>query len=431
MPPGAPDFTKRTRIMGNFGGVDVIVAVDPDGQLYALLKGYDGADYVPISVDVNGNLVAIMTGSDGISDITLLTDAAGRMISVIQDPVSGFNVAVDSDGYMTTIITGDDGGTLRTLTVDASGRLVGTLVDGTTGDPLSIDSDGFLTTVMKGIEGATLRTVAVDDAGNLVGVFKGDFEGALKTIATDTDGRLIAIMVDPLNIRGKRAVVGSGELAARLGSPVNFERRGTVVHINDASLGLSKGSLTTAGVGSTALLSASLSRTSGYSFELVSGTGAGAFAQITDSIDLVTYAGKVGLELSIATAGEEVYIIFGFDVYDGTNLTRYRIKWDLEDGKVYRYDDTPGYTDTGLIVLPIGGSTFQTFKLVVDLDAKTLLRLYSGATVTDLGGESAYSVLNAATPYLYDYCVITEDGVGAIHTGYVTDIIVTIAEEAT
>lgn len=473
MGSGSPDFTKRTRIMANFGGVDVIVAVDADGQLFALLKGWNGAAYVPISVDADGRMVAVMTGSDGVAARVLLTDVEGRLISVIQDPVSGFNIAIDVNGFMTTVMKGDDGGVLRTISVDASGRMTGTLVDGTTGDPLSIDSDGFLTTVLKGLDGATLRTVAVDGSGrleatildpvtgnwvtvdasgflttvmkgldgvtlrtiavdtdgNIVGVMKGADGATLRTISVDYGGRMEAIMVDRLNIRGVRPVVGAGELAVRLGSPVIYERTGTVIYMNTASLGEAKGKMTAAGVGATAVVSASRSISSGYSFALSCGTGGGSLAQLYDIVDMVTFSGLVGYEISVSPAGGGAIFTFGLIVYDGTTFTRYYIKWDWDDHKLYYYNSTPGWTDLVHDLVPITAiPAFHHFKLVVDLDNKKYVRLYVGAEEISLADISAYAPLDATYPHLYGHATCQEDGEGDIETAYIGFVIITVQE---
>ena len=182
-----PDWLRAFAVLGKYADEYKVLATDTNGQLYILLVG-GTIDTIVNDVDV--------TQTDSIREVQ-----------------------------------GSDGADLRTLTVDANGQLI-MVPRGQSGNYMDVDSSGFLTTVMKGIEGATLRTLAVDADGNVVSVMKGQGTTGLETVKLDDAGRMYAYISDEQDQWGNPIPTGLTELAARLGSPIAYERRGQVITLD-------------------------------------------------------------------------------------------------------------------------------------------------------------------------------------------------------
>lgn len=350
-------------------------------------------------------------------------------MGTIIDPATGNAVAVTADGLIASIITGLDGGTLRTLMVDASGRLVATIVDATTGDPIAVDTDGYLSTVIKGLDGAALRTVAVDASGNIVGVFQGEFEGGLKTLATDADGRLLAKLVDVANIFGDETTIGNAELAARLGSPMIWSRTGLVANYWDGSAGLAGILKGTSGAGGSVVLACNVVETAGYSMTLISGPAAARTAWVALHGVAQGYSGNIAAEFHWLPQSGNVKHTFYLDVYDGTNVKQFRIQWDDVDNKIMYKNNAGAYVDSGFTMNPSATAyQFNALKLIINTDDWEYVTLLENSNARSMAGISGYSTADGDPPRVGMYYVLrSNDGV-ATNLSYLDRMILTLNE---
>jgi len=84
----------------------------------------------------------------------------------------------------------------------------------------------------------TPTLIAVDADGNIIVVMKGEYEGSLKTVAVDEGGRILMIPTDPADIWGNAISIGLGELIAALSVAKRFDKRGSVLFLEDFENGL-------------------------------------------------------------------------------------------------------------------------------------------------------------------------------------------------
>ena len=96
---GSPDYEKRVTIQGEHSGALKVVAVDGDGQIYALMVGANGQ---VVAVDATGHIVSVMQGQFGTALKTLLCDSEGRLLAQLMGMygTTAVPVAVDAAGSL-------------------------------------------------------------------------------------------------------------------------------------------------------------------------------------------------------------------------------------------------------------------------------------------------------------------------------------------
>jgi hypothetical protein len=118
MTAGLPDWYRAVRLAGQKGGQLIPVAVDENGNLYAVIQGSDGVQLRTVKLDSEGQIVAIIKGS---GNVPVATDSEGNLQSVIK----GFDgtqlriVKTDSDGNLSAIVYAKLGNVLVPLQMDS------------------------------------------------------------------------------------------------------------------------------------------------------------------------------------------------------------------------------------------------------------------------------------------------------------------------
>lgn len=130
MTSGLPDWHRSVRLTGKYGIQLLPVLVDDKGNLYAVIKGFDGTQLRTVKLDADGTILAKLTGG------TVDVGKVGTMS--------------DKDRN----VRGYDGATYRAI---------------------AVDSDGIMLARLKGYDGTQLRDVLIDEEGRIVGVFKGRY----------------------------------------------------------------------------------------------------------------------------------------------------------------------------------------------------------------------------------------------------------------
>ena len=324
----------------------------PDWLRGIVLLGRDGLEYRVVGVDADGYLGVILKAA---AEVTIPGD-----VNVTQE---------DSIREM----QGAEGATLRTVAVDANGQII-MVPRGATGNYLGVDADGFMSAVMKGTYG-----------------------GVLKTLAADDDGNLIALLTDKGDQWGEKVPVGIGELAARLGSPVSWERRGQVAQIVTFANGFGHMSRGASIGGGVSALCPTVFQSDGYSCELTTGTGGTQSAIITTSGDY-SPADRVGFEVAFSLTTQPATIYFMLTVWDGTNVNHAYARINEATNKVQVKNSALVYVDAGdFVPVPLLG-LFYSVRLVVDLATKRYVRLLVTGTEYDLSDIACWSGADASGP---------------------------------
>ena len=218
-----------------------------------------------------------------------------------------------------------------------------------------------------------------------------------------------------------------GELAARLGSIVTFDRRGDVIWFDDFEDGIAKWSEYAGATDSIALIARSASRSKGYSARLDAGTD---FDNLVGLRHYLTYPvlSNLGFEISFAHHPNIVQVLVQLRVFDGTNLTTTSVRWVNEDNEVQVNDAVAGWT-TVLENLDLHGHPllFHTAKLIVDPATPSYVRFIIDSVSIDLSAYTPPVAANATAPQMDIYIEFTGDG-SVVRSSYADDAIVTVNE---
>ena len=334
--------------------------------------------------------------SKGAPDYTKMTllqalDGNGDLIPVL----------LDSTGKIIAILQGTDGSALRTIKVDTSGQLI-TLIKGSAGESISVDGSGNLSAAMKGIDGATLRTVAVDSSGNILGVLKGDYQGDLKTLATDADGKLLAKIYDPANVWGNPQSIGFAELAQRMGIPYLYDKRGEVIWYDDFQNGVILWGVSTSGTGAAAAADTTVARRGKQSAKLTAGTSSTTSVELQH---LESYLGPMKVGAQITFSVPATYTPLSLDVTlillgAGHNLQG-KIRVDFANSALKYYNNVGVYTTFATPINIFTGSyMWNSLKFVVDFSTLKYIRCMFQGTKYDLSANAIHD-LAAGNDYYF------------------------------
>ena len=193
-----------------------------------------------------------------------------------------------------------------------------------------------------------------------------------------------------------------GELGVRLGSIDTYDRRGNVIWLDGVEDGLAPYYTASDGTGASVAQSNAASRNGGYSIALTAGSD-GSHSARARRYHGQAIAGKMGFESSFALSAAVGDYTITINLYDGTRLTSYGLKYDPALAKLYILQLVMGlavWTEVGDLDLFNHQHLFHTLKLVVDTDADAYIRLMLDALTFDLSAYTPYSVANASNPYV-------------------------------
>jgi len=374
---GAPDYTRITEIKGLSPTATLVtIAVDANGQLYAVVKGQYGSTLLPIAVDSAGRIIMVPYGTTVVSgDVNATPTTTVRQVQ------------------------GADGATYRTLAVDANGQLI-MVPRGQSGNYMAVDSSGFLTTVMKGLDGVTLRTVAVDANGKILGVLQGDYAGSLKTLAVDSQGRMLAVLTDPEDVFGNPHYLGAAELAARLGSIHTFERRGQVIFQDDFEGGDTRWIPHAVVTPGEYYLSSGQSRSGRFSYRIRATGGAGTRQDI-DIYRSILPLCKVGLEFSASHDTASSIIQMYLELRGTTKGLYAGLRVDTEAFTLSYLNSAGGWTVfESAAPLYAETSLFTSFKVVADMNTQKYVRAFAADREYDLSTIDAQALAATSQPHI-------------------------------
>ena len=371
----------------------------PDWTRAIVLLGWDGASFIPVLLDTDGNLNVLMRGEDGLGALhTVAVDVDGQIIMVPRGSTGNY-MNVDASGFLTTILKGIDGATLRTLQVDGSGNLVA-LIKGSDGVDLqtvAVDTDGQIIMVPRGNTG---NYMAVDAAGFLTTVLKGTYGAVLTTVAVDANGKLNAFIYDTVDAWGRTSTVGLSEMAARLGSPITFDRSGQIVLMETFEQGLQRWTLSTSGAGAAIAASPVYSASGGYSLKCTAGSSFDWSTAATCKMGVLP-VGRMGFAFAFSTPGLFDRIECMMYLYTGTTV--YSLWWKYKDtnDKIYVVNSAAAEVEVGTLkIAPREAGAFNVTKLIADLSTGRYVKLLLNATEIDLSAITMFSGADVTAPHI-------------------------------
>ena len=355
MASGYPDWTEPVLLMGQDpDGNLILVQVDADGQLTVPFKGLNpSAELVTIAVDADGQLFAVLRGANDV------------------------DVAVDASGFLSAILKGEKADTsLANIAIDDDGQLY-TIIKGSSGNIVAVDSDGFITAVLKG-----------------------DYEGSLTTIGLDDEGRITGYLVDDEDQWSEVVKVGNAELAARLGAPVSWDRRGQVLDLYTFKNGLGGVRTDTSGAGTDVAISPVYCLYDGYSALLDAGNTDGNTAKIAMR-RAQNPSSRYGGQFSFATGSNYGFVQIFLKVYDGSTLSQGSVRIDV-DADTFQLRNSAGtwiQLASG-VNLALEPHTWHRMKLVIDVSTGYYVRALLNNTEYDLTGYALNTPSSSTAPQL-------------------------------
>lgn len=202
-----------------------------------------------------------------------------------------------------------------------------------------------------------------------------------------------------------------GELAARLGSPVTYDRRGEVVWYDIFENSLSPWNTSALGTGAVVEAVTTDTDLEGKAAKLTGGSDGVRTATLTRRFSLTSLQ-KVGFEVSVyyTTTGFE-HILLDVARYDSVNLHWGAIRILGTNSQEY-LDSDNNYTE--FATETVWGSTapiYHNLKLVVDMDNDEYVRFLYDETEYDLSSIAIRSQASAVEPqHVIQFTVKSADG---------------------
>lgn len=187
-----------------------------------------------------------------------------------------------------------------------------------------------------------------------------------------------------------------GELAARLGSPITFDRRGDVIFWDDFECGAGKWVLGSSGAGGAAALSTERARSGESSIKLTAGSDVNEQASM-QHVAAFPVLSPLGMEASFNFASVCEWIEFAFSVVYADRVIFPFIRYNHQAGTL-QYRDSSGAQVT---IATVGtadttATLFNTMKVVVDTQEEEFVRVLFNENAYDLSGIACQSSASAA-----------------------------------
>lgn len=280
---------------------------------------------------------------------------------------------------------------------------------------------------MIGTDGADYIPVLLGSDGSMYAVLQGEYEGALRTVKLDDEGRISAFVIDSSDAWDRFLTIGNAELAVRLGSPVAYDRRGQVHLFEDFENGIHRWQELTSGSGAAIALDPTTAAAGGYSVKLTPGTTVNKYAYLLYRRGTLPI-GRVGMEFSFALPGACQWVFGSLFVDDGTALYECKFRWLDSDNGLYINDSDLGMTLVGTDPLVgLNKQRYNTIKVVIDLPNEEWVRLLFNQQEIDISAHPMEGIAPGAAPRI-------SMEVGVYGTGaagqdvYIDDVILTFGE---
>lgn len=215
-----------------------------------------------------------------------------------------------------------------------------------------------------------------------------------------------------------------GELAARLGSIVTFDRRGDVVWFEDFSSGLGAWILGYTVTADKPTWSSVYARTKGFSCKLATSAVKDYLSYITHYMP-IPIVSKIGLEFSFSLSTTNTIVECSLYYYDGTTRAYYAIRYNQADETLEYYGTDSAWHVFVSDIAPYPREySFNTLKLVVDLNAVEFVRAILNEKEHSMADLVPWNETFDFTPYL-QMQIKLENPAAAAKVVYIDDVIIT------
>jgi len=252
-----------------------------------------------------------------------------------------------------------------------------------------------------GKHNSTYIPVLVDENGNLRILMQGEWEGELRTVALDEDGRLSAFVIDSSDAWEQILAIGNAELAARLGSCVKYDRSGSTWYLNDFRNGWSGGYSWGSGNGWSVSFTPSPAINGGYSLKLVGGSDNYRFAEANFETP-VLFNKQYGFSILFSLEDNIVQVRLLVTFYDGSNSWSAYADLDVASQAIEIVDASSGSTVVANNVkVRTDSNMFNLFKMVMDFQNKKYTRILFNDLDVDCTGYTFPSSVSTENPFLH------------------------------
>lgn len=281
---------------------------------------------------------------------------------------------------------------------------------------------------MMGDSPVGYKIVLLAEDGSMYTLLQGeDAAGALQTVRLDSEGRLSAFIIDSSDAWGQMLAVGNAELAARLGSPLRYDRRGSIVVAEDFSRGFGVWVKKYWGTNAAVELVPAPFATGGYSVECLGSTGATAYSGICAVVPTLPSVGR-GVSCLFSIFANLSHFEIEVYHYTGDDWFRAYAKYDHTNSQLVIYDKVAGEVPvvSDVTVVP-HKSVFNFFKITFDTTAGVYKQLLFNDIIKDLSAYTLDTTSSGTTPRL-DVSILLHPRSGQADKGYIDSAVVTINE---
>ena len=214
------------------------------------------------------------------------------------------------------------------------------------------------------------------------------------------------------------------ELAVRLGGISTFDRRGDVLWEDNFANGAADVTVFEDGTDSLVYPVVGGGFSHGIGLCMVTGSIQGDYAMITKKLFFPALGG-LGLEIAFSVPQNVKSIRCGIDVYDGTNVTYYAVRYLHTTGQVQVYTTAGGWETIGTPgIEPEGVECRNMIKLVLDTLAGTYVRARYNSHDYDPSAVPPLVVQDSTKPYIVANVMVTNNVEAAVAVA-IDNVIVT------
>lgn len=219
--------------------------------------------------------------------------------------------------------------------------------------------------------------------------------------------------------------IDTGELAARLGSPVTFDRRGHILFYDDFEDLLGKWNTGTHGDGASVAISTAAAATKSSSVKLTTGS-TGQFMARMFIYRALPVLGKLGFEVSFTFDDDMDNIVLHATIRSGVSIFSPRIELDHTNNKIEYYDSGGIYQD---LITSVSWQhetyNWAALKFVVDYTNEKYTRLIFRDTQTPMSSYAMRRTELGGNEQRVDFGITATGTTGNNAVLYVDNVIIT------